>query len=106
MRGGGEVVGTFILTPTPATPISHEQCMVAVALADQLGATMATQGTEAETAGPRRCTAQADVPCRRRKSACARDPLGSQHAPEWDDQRAAPARCSAAAALWARAPLT
>ena len=46
VRGGGQVVGTFILTPTPATPISHEQCMVAVALADQLGATMATQGSE------------------------------------------------------------
>ncbi len=46
VRGGGHVVGTFILTPTPATPISHEQCVVAVALADQLGATMATQGTE------------------------------------------------------------
>ena len=45
VRGGGQVVGTFILTPTPATPISHEQCMVAVALADQLGATMATQGS-------------------------------------------------------------
>ncbi len=46
VRGGGHVIGTFILTPTPSTPISHEQCMVAVALADQLGATMATQGTE------------------------------------------------------------
>jgi K+-sensing histidine kinase KdpD len=46
VRGGGHVVGTFILTPTPATPISHEQCVVAVALADQLGATMATQGTD------------------------------------------------------------
>jgi K+-sensing histidine kinase KdpD len=46
VRGGGQVVGTFILTPTPATPISREQCMVAVALADQLGATMATQGTQ------------------------------------------------------------
>lgn len=46
VRGGGHVVGTFILTPTPSTPISHEQCVVAVALADQLGATMATQDTE------------------------------------------------------------
>ena len=46
VRGGGQVVGTFILTPTPSTPISHEQCVVAVALADQLGATMATQATE------------------------------------------------------------
>jgi K+-sensing histidine kinase KdpD len=45
VHGGGQVVGTFILTPTPATPISHEQCVVAVALADQLGATMATQGS-------------------------------------------------------------
>jgi K+-sensing histidine kinase KdpD len=46
VRGGGQIVGTFILTPTRATPISHEQCMVAVALADQLGATMATQSSE------------------------------------------------------------
>jgi K+-sensing histidine kinase KdpD len=45
VRGGGQVIGTFILTPTPSTPVSHEQCVVAVALADQLGATMATQGT-------------------------------------------------------------
>ena len=44
VRGGGEIVGTFILTPTPTTPITHEQCVVAVALADQLGASMATQG--------------------------------------------------------------
>jgi K+-sensing histidine kinase KdpD len=43
VRGGGQVVGTFILTPTPSTPISHEQCVVAVALADQLGASMASQ---------------------------------------------------------------
>ena len=43
VRGGGQVVGTFILTPTPSTPVTHEQCVVAVALADQLGASMATQ---------------------------------------------------------------
>ncbi len=41
VRGGGRVVGTFILTPTPAAPISQEQCVVAVALVDQLGATLA-----------------------------------------------------------------
>jgi K+-sensing histidine kinase KdpD len=41
VRGAGEVLGTFILTPTPAEPISHEQCVVAVALADQLGAALA-----------------------------------------------------------------
>ena len=41
VRGGGRVLGTFILTPTPAAPISQEQCVVAVALVDQLGATLA-----------------------------------------------------------------
>lgn len=43
VRGGGQVFGTFILTPTPATPVTREQCLVAVALADQLGATLATR---------------------------------------------------------------
>jgi hypothetical protein len=41
VRGGGRVLGTFILTPTPTAPVSQEQCMVAVALVDQLGATLA-----------------------------------------------------------------
>jgi hypothetical protein len=41
VRGGGDILGTFILTPTPAQPISHERCVVAVALADQLGAALA-----------------------------------------------------------------
>jgi hypothetical protein len=41
VRGGGAVLGTFILTPTPSEPISHERCVVAVALADQLGAALA-----------------------------------------------------------------
>ena len=41
VRGGGRVLGTFILTPTPAEPISREQCVVAVSLVDQLGATLA-----------------------------------------------------------------
>ena len=96
VRGGGQVVGTFILTPTPATPISHEQCVVAVALADQLGATMATQGTEAEPGPPARRAA-----LRRRAGAGSRraaaTAVGTQHAPERDDQRErAPARCSAA----------
>ncbi len=43
VRGGGQILGTFLLTPTPVTPISQEQCLVAVALVDQLGATMAHQ---------------------------------------------------------------
>lgn len=41
VRGGGKILGTFLLTPTPVAPISHEQCLVAVALVDQLGAILA-----------------------------------------------------------------
>jgi hypothetical protein len=37
VRGRGRNVGTFILTPTPALPITQERCVVAVSLADQLG---------------------------------------------------------------------
>jgi K+-sensing histidine kinase KdpD len=44
VRGGGRVLGTFILTPTPSAPVTREQCVVAVALADQVGAAMAAQG--------------------------------------------------------------
>jgi K+-sensing histidine kinase KdpD len=40
VRGGGKILGTFLLTPTPVTPISHDQCLVAVALVDQLGAAL------------------------------------------------------------------
>ena len=43
VRGGGEMLGTFILTPTPTKPITRDQCIVAVALADQLGAALATR---------------------------------------------------------------
>ena len=45
VRGGGQALGTFILTPTPGEPISHDRCVVAVALADQLGAALAHAGT-------------------------------------------------------------
>ena len=41
VRGGGKILGTFLLTPTPVAPISQEQCLVAVALVDQLGAALA-----------------------------------------------------------------
>jgi K+-sensing histidine kinase KdpD len=41
VRGGGAVLGVFLLTPTPARPIPHDRCVVAVALADQLGAALA-----------------------------------------------------------------
>jgi hypothetical protein len=40
VRGGGRNLGTFILTPTPSVPISQDQCVVAVALADQLGSVL------------------------------------------------------------------
>jgi hypothetical protein len=40
VRAGGRVLGTFLLTPTPTVPISHDRCLVAVALADQLGAVL------------------------------------------------------------------
>jgi K+-sensing histidine kinase KdpD len=43
VRGGGRVLGTFILTPTPSTPISQERCVVAVALADQLGTALSVR---------------------------------------------------------------
>jgi K+-sensing histidine kinase KdpD len=45
VRGGGRILGTFLLTPTPVAPISQEQCLVAVALADQLGATLAHEAS-------------------------------------------------------------
>jgi hypothetical protein len=43
VRGGGQTLGTFILTPTPARPISQERCLVAVALADQLGSALSAR---------------------------------------------------------------
>jgi K+-sensing histidine kinase KdpD len=43
VRGAGRTLGTFILTPTPALPISHERCVVAVALADQLGSALSAR---------------------------------------------------------------
>jgi K+-sensing histidine kinase KdpD len=45
VRGGGKILGTFLLTPTPVTPISHEQCLVAVALVDQLGAALVREAS-------------------------------------------------------------
>jgi K+-sensing histidine kinase KdpD len=45
VRGGGKILGTFLLTPTPVSPISHDQCLVAVALVDQLGAALAHEAT-------------------------------------------------------------
>jgi hypothetical protein len=41
VRGAEEVFGSLLLTPTPATPIEHDRCVLAIALADQLGAVLA-----------------------------------------------------------------
>jgi Domain of unknown function (DUF4118) len=46
VRAGGRALGTFLLTPTPAVPISHDRCLVAVALADQLGVVLSARGEE------------------------------------------------------------
>jgi hypothetical protein len=43
IRGGGRIQGTFILTPTPATLITQERCVVAVALVDQLGTALSVR---------------------------------------------------------------
>jgi K+-sensing histidine kinase KdpD len=40
VRGGGWLLGHFLLTPTPGKPISHERLLVAVAIADQVGAAL------------------------------------------------------------------
>jgi hypothetical protein len=41
VRGGGWLLGHFLLTPTAGQPISHQRLLVAVAIADQVGAGMA-----------------------------------------------------------------
>ena len=33
----GRVLGRFVMTPTPGTPVSYERRVVAVAIADQVG---------------------------------------------------------------------
>jgi hypothetical protein len=45
VRGGGRILGTFLLTPTPVAPITQEECLVAVALVDQLGAALANEAS-------------------------------------------------------------
>ncbi|MFZ0665738.1 MAG: DUF4118 domain-containing protein [Acidimicrobiales bacterium] len=48
VRAGGRALGTFLLTPTPAVPISHDRCLVAVALADQLGVVLSSRPDESD----------------------------------------------------------
>jgi hypothetical protein len=40
---GGRMLGRFVLVPTPGLPVSHEQVVVAVAIAAQAGAALATR---------------------------------------------------------------
>jgi hypothetical protein len=41
VRSGGWLLGHFLLTPTPGTPVLHDRLLVAVAIADQVGAALA-----------------------------------------------------------------
>ncbi len=41
VRGSGWLLGHFLLTPTPGRSVSHQQLLVAVAIADQVGAALA-----------------------------------------------------------------
>ena len=40
VRGNGRLLGHFLLTPTPGQPVSPERLLVAVAVADQIGAAL------------------------------------------------------------------
>jgi hypothetical protein len=44
VRGGGAVLGHFVLTPVPGSPVTQDRLVVAVALADQVGAALAARG--------------------------------------------------------------
>jgi hypothetical protein len=43
VRGSGWLLGHFLLTPTPGHRVAHGQLLVAVAIADQVGAVLATE---------------------------------------------------------------
>jgi hypothetical protein len=42
VRGNGKTLGYFVLTPTPGYPIPRQRLLVAVSIADLVGAAMAT----------------------------------------------------------------
>jgi len=41
VRSGGWLLGHFVLTPTPGAPVPHQRLLVAVTVADQVGAALA-----------------------------------------------------------------
>jgi hypothetical protein len=45
VQGRGQVLGRFVLVPTPGLPVSWDRRVVAVALADQVGAALADRAT-------------------------------------------------------------
>ena len=45
MLGRGNVLGRFVLVPQPNSVVTLEQRVVAVAIADQVGAALVTSGT-------------------------------------------------------------
>jgi K+-sensing histidine kinase KdpD len=52
VRSSGWLLGHFILTPTPGTPVSSEALRVAVAIADQVGAALAAEEQRPTSGGP------------------------------------------------------
>jgi hypothetical protein len=48
--GRGNVLGRFVLVPEPNTSVTLEQRVVAVAIADQVGAALAAHGAQPLTA--------------------------------------------------------
>jgi hypothetical protein len=55
VRSGGWLLGHFLLTPTPGKPVTPDRLLVAVAIADQVGAALAaddTPGGSAASRGP------------------------------------------------------
>ncbi len=51
VRSGGWLLGHFLLTPTPGKPVSPDRLLVAVAIADQVGAALATEDAPQGLAG-------------------------------------------------------
>jgi hypothetical protein len=49
VQGGGQTYGRYLLVPTPSVPVSFERRIVAVALADQVGAAFAAHSRAAAT---------------------------------------------------------
>lgn len=46
VRGNGWLLGHFLLTPTPGRPVPQERLVVAVAIADQVGAALAAAASD------------------------------------------------------------